>query len=58
MDRAPAAYRPPTAAEGLRTPIQFVKGVGPRYSQALEKLGITVVEDVLFHFPHRYEDRD
>jgi ATP-dependent DNA helicase RecG len=55
--------RPPSAAgtaprvEGLATPVQFVKGVGPRYAQHLEKLGITTVEDLLHHFPHRYEDR-
>ncbi|HEU4754705.1 MAG TPA: ATP-dependent DNA helicase RecG, partial [Armatimonadota bacterium] len=41
----------------LETPVQFVKGVGPRYAAALEKLGITTVEDLLFHFPLRYEDR-
>jgi ATP-dependent DNA helicase RecG len=47
----------PDAAGGLETPVQFVKGVGPRYAAALEKLGIVTVEDLLFHFPMRYEDR-
>ncbi len=43
---------------GLETHIQFVKGVGPRYATLLaEKLGIATVEDLLFHFPLRYEDR-
>jgi ATP-dependent DNA helicase RecG len=38
--------------------VQFVKGVGPRYATLLaEKLGVVTVEDLLFHFPHRYEDR-
>lgn len=37
--------------------MQFVKGVGPRFATALEKMGIVTVEDLLFHFPHRYEDR-
>ena len=41
----------------LQTPVQFVKGVGPRYAEALGKLGIATVEDLLFHFPLRYEDR-
>jgi ATP-dependent DNA helicase RecG len=45
------------AGEGLDTPVQWVKGVGPRAAEALEKLGIRTVEDLLFHFPHRYEDR-
>lgn len=51
------AARPDAAAEALLTPVQFVKGVGPRYAGVLEKLGIATVEDLLFHFPHRYEDR-
>lgn len=47
-----------TGAGGLQTHVQFVKGVGPRYSTVLaEKLGIVTVEDLLLHFPHRYEDR-
>jgi len=37
--------------------VQFVKGVGPRYAAALEKIGVLTVEDLLFHFPLRYEDR-
>jgi len=46
---------PPTP--DLKTPVQFVKGVGPRYAASLEKLGIASAEDLLFHFPLRYEDR-
>jgi ATP-dependent DNA helicase RecG len=41
----------------LRDPVQFVKGVGPQRARALEKAGITTVEDLLFHLPLRYEDR-
>src|SRR5438128_11124479 len=44
-------------AEGLATPLQLVKGVGPRVALTLQKLGLVTVEDMLFHFPHRYEDR-
>src|SRR5260370_12414590 len=47
----------PAFAEGLATPLQFVKGVGPRVALTLQKLGLHTVEDMLFHFPHRYEDR-
>ena len=53
---ASAPSAPPTTGD-LQTPVQFVKGVGPRYAAALEKLGVVTVEDLLFHFPHRYEDR-
>ncbi|MBI5465658.1 ATP-dependent DNA helicase RecG [Candidatus Gottesmanbacteria bacterium] len=38
------------------TPIQKVYMVGPIYGKRLEKLGIKTVEDLLCHFPHRYED--
>lgn len=38
-------------------PIQYVKGVGPRISNILAKKGIKSVEDALYYFPRRYEDR-
>ena len=37
--------------------IQFVKGVGPSKAALLANLGISSVEDLLYLFPHRYEDR-
>ncbi len=49
--------RPDAALSEIQTPVQFVKGVGPRYAAALEKLEIRTVEDLLLHFPLRYEDR-
>ncbi len=39
------------------TPVQYVKGVGPRRAQLLEKLGVRTLEDLLYYFPWRYEDR-
>ncbi len=39
------------------TPLTNLKGVGPALAQKLEKLGVHVVEDLLFLLPHRYEDR-
>lgn len=41
----------------LATPVQFVKGVGPRIAAMLEKRGITTVEQLFFHLPARYIDR-
>lgn len=41
----------------LETPIQFVKGVGPRRAAALDREGIKTAEDLLFYLPFRYEDR-
>jgi len=40
----------------LSTPITELQGVGPVYQKKLKRLGIKQVKDVLFHFPHRYED--
>src|SRR5947209_6455286 len=45
------------SATPLETPVQFVKGVGPKLALMLQRLGILTVEDLLFHFPMRYEDR-
>ena len=39
------------------TPLTALKGVGPALAKKLEKLGLFVVEDLLFLLPHRYEDR-
>ncbi len=41
----------------LNTPVQLVKGVGPRNAEALRKRGVETVEDLLYHLPFRYEDR-
>jgi ATP-dependent DNA helicase RecG len=39
------------------TPVQYVKGVGPARARMLERLGIKTINDLLFCFPWRYEDR-
>lgn len=43
--------------EILSTPIEKIRGVGPRVSQQLAKMGILTVEDALYTLPYRYEDR-
>ncbi len=40
----------------LDTGVQFLKGVGPRRSEAFARMGIRVAEDLLYHIPHRYLD--
>ena len=40
----------------LSTPIGQVPRVGPAYEKKLQKIGITTVRDLLFHFPRTYED--
>ena len=41
----------------LSTPLQFLKGVGPRRAADLKRAGLVTVEDLLYHLPFRYEDR-
>jgi ATP-dependent DNA helicase RecG len=41
----------------LESPLQFVKGVGPRIADSLKAKGIATVDDLLHHLPFRYEDR-
>lgn len=41
----------------LQTSVRYLKGVGPRRGEALGRLGITTIEDLLWYFPRRYEDR-
>jgi ATP-dependent DNA helicase RecG len=41
----------------LSTPLQFLKGVGPRKSADLKRAGLVTIEDLLYRLPFRYEDR-
>jgi len=41
----------------LSTPVQYVKGVGPRIAEILAAKGIHTVGDLLHYLPFRYEDR-
>lgn len=37
--------------------IQYLKGVGPKKSQLLKRLGIETIEDLIYFLPRNYEDR-
>ncbi|MDD2679294.1 MAG: ATP-dependent DNA helicase RecG [Candidatus Omnitrophica bacterium] len=39
------------------TPIQYLKGIGPKRAKVFSQAGINTVEDLLYYFPRRYEDR-
>jgi ATP-dependent DNA helicase RecG len=41
----------------LQGALQYLKGVGPRRAADLQRAGLTTVEDLLYRFPTRYEDR-
>ena len=40
----------------LDTPIQKIPRIGPIFQKKLKKMRIETVEDLLWHFPYRYED--
>jgi ATP-dependent DNA helicase RecG len=39
------------------TPVQYVKGIGPRLAEVLAAKGLHTVDDLLHYLPFRYEDR-
>lgn len=64
---APAAPRRPVAAKAAPAParkapltltslLEEVPGVGKQNAAAFRKLGVRTIEDLLYHFPNRYDD--
>jgi ATP-dependent DNA helicase RecG len=43
--------------EVLQTALQYLKGVGPRKAADFARAGLHTIEDLLYRFPLRYEDR-
>ena len=41
----------------LQTDVRYIKGIGEKKAQALNKLGIYTLYDLVSYFPRRYEDR-
>ncbi|MFA5113952.1 MAG: ATP-dependent DNA helicase RecG [Candidatus Margulisiibacteriota bacterium] len=41
----------------LDTPIQYLKGVGPKLARIFAKVGVVTIEDLLYFLPRAYEDR-
>lgn len=46
-----------TGADGLNTPVQYMKGVGPKRAALFQKMGIYTAGDMMFFYPRDYEDR-
>ncbi|MBI4605954.1 MAG: ATP-dependent DNA helicase RecG [Planctomycetes bacterium] len=53
----PGSRGPGGRAVGGSTPLKLIPGVGPRRAEALARMGLETVRDLLHHFPRRYEDR-
>ena len=47
----------PSFTTNLDTEITYLKGVGPNRGIKLKKVGIEVIDDLIYHFPRRYIDR-
>src|SRR5437773_6722461 len=45
------------SSDPLQGSLQYLKGVGPRRAADLQRAGLATVEDLLYRFPARYEDR-
>ena len=43
--------------DALSGSLQYLKGVGPRRAADLQRAGLSTIEDLLYRFPTRYEDR-
>ncbi len=41
----------------VHTPLQYIKGVGPKRAAALEEIGIHEVSDLFYYYPRGYLDR-
>lgn len=41
----------------IRAPVRYLKGIGPGRALLFNRMGINSVEDLLYYFPRRYEDR-
>lgn len=46
----------PMAPVELSMKVQYVKGVGPKIGELLEKLNVETLRDLLYLFPHRHDD--
>lgn len=52
MSKPPNRLLPPADR-----PVQYLPGIGPRRAEALERIGVRTVGDLLLHLPRGYEDR-
>jgi ATP-dependent DNA helicase RecG len=56
MSSSPTTGHRESGAVRLDMPVKFLKGIGERRAEQLERLGIRSARDLLWHLPHRYVD--
>ncbi|MBC8505779.1 MAG: ATP-dependent DNA helicase RecG [Anaerolineales bacterium] len=54
--REPRPQLAPGKTADLNVGVTTLKNVGPKYAETLERLNIRTLGDMLYHFPHRYDD--
>jgi ATP-dependent DNA helicase RecG len=54
--RATRNTQKPAPPLALDAPLNALSGVGPEMVGAFKRLGLRTIEEVLYHFPHRYDD--
>ena len=52
----PAPIPNSISPQGLNAPTTAIRGIGSKQSQLLAKLNLNTIEDMLYFFPHRYDD--
>ncbi|MFL5805980.1 MAG: ATP-dependent DNA helicase RecG [Roseiflexaceae bacterium] len=52
----PSAQAKPAPPLTLETTLDQIAGVGKVTAQSFRRLGVRTVHDLLYHFPHRYDD--
>ena len=53
---APAKPEPSPQRTALSSPVKELHGVSDNYAKRLERLGVSTIQDLLYLFPHRYDD--
>jgi ATP-dependent DNA helicase RecG len=53
---SPATRAPERPSTGLDATVTTLPGISTAYASRLQRLGISTVGDLLYHFPHRYDD--
>src|SRR3972149_1329396 len=47
----------PKSVNPLDSPVQYLKGIGPKKAYALSQVGVETVEDLIYYLPRKYLDR-